>query len=62
MRLTPPLSPCTDLNPGPSGGMNVPIPSNPGQYGGQAPRPQETGTHMGSDLEYDLQNGSDMRR
>lgn len=49
-------------DPANSGNMNVPIPANPSQYGGQEPRPQEMGNHMGNDLEYDLQHGSDMRR
>jgi len=40
--------------------MNVPIPHNASQYKGQDPRPQETGQNLGNDLEYDLQNGSDM--
>lgn len=42
--------------------MNVPIPQNPREFQGGDPRPQEAGTHHGNDLEYDLQNGSDMMR
>jgi len=40
--------------------MNVPIPNNPAEYKTQDPRPQEAAQHYGNDLEYDLQNGSDM--
>lgn len=43
--------------------MNVPIPNNPSQYAAPSdPRPQEAGVHAGNDLEYELQNGSDMNQ
>lgn len=42
--------------------MNVPIPQNPDQYKAQEPKPQEAGQHMANDLEYELQNGSDVMR